>query len=77
MIAIIRTIGDPGIKNLHISLEVFDNATGKTTAFVSPALIKGFNPQPDPPGVQHVWGSVENLRFGDLNPQPEPPGAQK
>jgi len=52
VIAIIRTIGDPGIKNLHTSLEVFDNATGKTTAFVSPVLVKGFNPQPDPPGIQ-------------------------
>jgi hypothetical protein len=52
VIAIIRTIGDPGLRNLHTSLEVFDNATGKTTAFVSPVLVKGFNPQPDPPGIQ-------------------------
>jgi hypothetical protein len=45
-------IGAPDVKNLRVSLEVFDNATGKTTVFVPPALIKGFNPQPDPPGIQ-------------------------
>jgi hypothetical protein len=52
VIAIIRTLGGPDTKNLHTSLEVFDNATGKTTVFVPPTLIKGFNPQPDPPGGQ-------------------------
>lgn len=77
VIAIIRTIGEPGIFNLHTSLEVFDNATGKTTVFVSPTLVRGINPQPDPSGGQYVWGKVENLRFGDLNPQPQSPGAQK
>jgi hypothetical protein len=31
------------------SLEVVDTATARTTLFVSPAVIRGFNPQPDPP----------------------------
>src|SRR5262245_41622836 len=46
VIAIIRALGGPDTKekkNLHTSLEIFDNATGKTTVFVPPALIKGFN----------------------------------
>jgi hypothetical protein len=73
VIAIIRTLGGPDTKNLHTSLEVFDNATGKTTVFVSPTLV----PQPDPSGGQYIWGRVENLRFGDLNPQPQPLVAQK
>lgn len=51
ILAVVRALGGPDTKNLHTSLEVFDNATGKTTAFVSTAVIKGFNPRPDPPGV--------------------------
>ena len=43
VIAIIRTLGGPDTKNLHTSLEVFDNATGKTTVLVPPAR---FNPPP-------------------------------
>jgi hypothetical protein len=31
-----------------VTLEVFDNETGKTT-FVLPVVLKGFNPQPEPP----------------------------
>jgi hypothetical protein len=41
VIAIIRTLGGPDTKNLHTSLEVFDNVTGKTTVVVPPAC---FNP---------------------------------
>lgn len=37
--------------NLVPTLEVFDDETGEATLFVSPALVKGFNPQPDPPGA--------------------------
>jgi hypothetical protein len=31
------------------TLEVLDDATARTSLFVSPAVIRGFNPQPDPP----------------------------
>jgi len=44
VIAIIRTIEDPDTIYLHTSLEVFDNATGKTTVSVSPTLIRSVNP---------------------------------
>jgi hypothetical protein len=37
--------------NLAPTLELFDQATKRTTLLVHPALIRGFNPQPDPPGV--------------------------
>jgi hypothetical protein len=43
VIAIIRTLGGPDTKSLHVSLEVFDNATGKTTVLVPPARV---DPQP-------------------------------
>jgi len=43
VIAIIRTLGGPDTKSLHVSLEVFDNATGKTTVSVPPARV---DPQP-------------------------------
>jgi hypothetical protein len=35
-------------------LEVTDNLTARTEAFVSPGEIAGFNPQPDPPGFVRV-----------------------
>ena len=43
VIAIIRTLVATDTKNLHTSLEVFDNATGKTTVLVPSAR---FNPPP-------------------------------
>lgn len=52
VLAVVRALGGPDTKNLHTSLEVFDNATGKTTIFIPSPLIKGFNPQPDPPGIR-------------------------
>jgi hypothetical protein len=52
VLGVVRAVGDANDKNLHVSLEVFDNATGKTTVFVPPALVKGFNPQPDPPDIR-------------------------
>jgi len=33
-------------------VEIIDDITTRTSHFVSPAEIHGFNPQPDPPGVQ-------------------------
>ncbi|HEX8077417.1 MAG TPA: hypothetical protein VF511_06345 [Chthoniobacterales bacterium] len=30
----VNAIGDPNLRNLRVTLEVFDNATGKTTVFV-------------------------------------------
>jgi hypothetical protein len=38
------------LRNLRSTLEVFDNDTGKSTVILNPAVLKGFNPQPDPPG---------------------------
>jgi hypothetical protein len=35
-----------------VTLEVFDNESGKTT-FVLPVVLKGFNPQPEPPARVH------------------------
>src|SRR5262245_11771404 len=51
ILAVVSTLGGPDTKNLHASLEVFDNATGKTTAIFPTETIRGFNPQPDPPGI--------------------------
>lgn len=36
--------------NLIPTLQVFDDATG-ATQFLHPGVIRGFNPQPDPPGT--------------------------
>ena len=44
--AVVTALGGPDTRNLHVSLEVFDNVTGKTTAFI--ADIKGFSPPPEP-----------------------------
>ena len=43
--AVVTALGGPSTRNLDVSLEVFDNVTGKTTAFI--ADIKGFSPPPD------------------------------
>jgi hypothetical protein len=50
--AVVTLLGGPDTKNLHTSLEVFDNATGKTTVFFPTETIKGFNPQPGLAGIQ-------------------------
>lgn len=34
VLAVVRALGGPDTKNLHASLEVFDNATGKTTVVI-------------------------------------------
>jgi hypothetical protein len=36
---------------LVATLEVFQSETGETTVILNPAVIRGFNPQPDPPGI--------------------------
>jgi hypothetical protein len=47
----IRALGGPDTRNLVFSLEVVDNETRKTV-ILHPGVSKGFNPQPDPPGLQ-------------------------
>jgi hypothetical protein len=39
----------PDDSDVAVTVEVFDNTSGKTM-FVVPATLKGFNPQPEPPG---------------------------
>lgn len=34
---------------LQPTIQVFDEETGRTVLVLTPAVIKGFNPQPDPP----------------------------
>lgn len=36
------------------SVEVYDVATGASTLVLHPAVIRGFNPQPDPPGLPAI-----------------------
>src|SRR5678815_5283305 len=45
--AVVRSIGDPNEKNLHVSVEVFDKATGRTTSFITGGAIRGFSPLPE------------------------------
>jgi hypothetical protein len=45
--AVVTSIGNTNDKNLHVSVELFDNATGRTTSFISAGVIKGFNPPPE------------------------------
>jgi hypothetical protein len=54
-----KVLGGPDTKNADVAscgdnllftLEIFDNRTGQTTAILNPAVVVGFNPQPDPPG---------------------------
>src|SRR6266487_2077562 len=37
--------------NVIPTLEIFDQLTSRTLLLLHPALIRGFDPQPDPPGV--------------------------
>ena len=37
--------------NLIPTLEIFNNASGQTTIILHPTVLKGFNPQPDPPSA--------------------------
>ena len=40
-----------GAKHLVIAGEVVEDATGKSSLYVSPGTSKGFDPQPDPPAA--------------------------
>ncbi len=48
MEATCRSEGDP--RDLPTTLEVFDDKTGQTSIILNPVVLKGFNPQPEPPG---------------------------
>jgi len=49
--AVVKSLGGPDTRNLVISQEVVDNETQRTM-ILHPGISKGFNPQPDPPGVR-------------------------
>lgn len=52
---VIQALGGPDTKSCDgviPTLEIFDSETGQTQAILNPAVIKGFNPQPDPPGKE-------------------------
>jgi hypothetical protein len=49
--AVVNSLGGPDTRNLVISQEVVDNETQRTV-ILHPGISKGFNPQPDPPGVR-------------------------
>jgi len=47
-------MGTDPCRGLLPSVEVYDVATGASTLVLHPAVIRGFNPQPDPPGVPGI-----------------------
>ncbi|NJD69106.1 MAG: hypothetical protein FIA90_10750 [candidate division NC10 bacterium] len=47
-------MGDDPCAALLPSVEVYDVATGASTLVLHPAVIRGFNPQPDPPGLPAI-----------------------
>jgi hypothetical protein len=53
------------------AIEVIQNSSQRTTLFVAPTEISGFNPQPEPPGRSARVPPGADVAF---NPQPEPPG---
>lgn len=48
--AVVTSIGDSNLRHLGLSLEVIDNDTQKTV-LLHPGFSRGFDPQPDPPGI--------------------------
>ena len=48
------------------------NKMKQGSKFVNPGVLKGFNPQPEPPGKQA--GFLNPGSLVGFNPQPEPPG---
>lgn len=48
--AVVRVIGDPNVHPPVVSEEILDSATSKVL-FLHPGVSKGFDPQPDPPGM--------------------------
>ena len=49
--AVVNSLGGPDTRSLVVSEEVVDNETQRTM-ILHPGISKGFNPQPDPPGVR-------------------------
>ena len=49
--AVVSSLGGPDTRNLVVSQEVVDNETQRTM-ILHPGISKGFNPQPDPPGIR-------------------------
>lgn len=49
--AVVNSLGGPDTRSLVVSQEVVDNET-QQTMILHPGISKGFNPQPDPPGVR-------------------------
>lgn len=49
--AVVNSLGGPDTRSLVVSQEVVDNETQRTM-ILHPGVSKGFNPQPDPPGIQ-------------------------
>lgn len=49
--AVVNSLGGPDTRGLVVSEEVVDNETQRTM-ILHPGISKGFNPQPDPPGVR-------------------------
>lgn len=48
--------------------------SGNGNGFINPGTLKGFNPQPDPPGDMLKKGFLSPGTLQGFNPQPEPPG---
>ena len=46
--AVVTSVGNPDIKNLHVSVELFDKATGRTTSFITGGASRRFSRPPDP-----------------------------
>jgi hypothetical protein len=49
-----RQVPPPLVDNIVSTVEVINNADGRTqfAVFTNPAVLRGFNPQPDPPRLQ-------------------------
>jgi hypothetical protein len=47
----VKSLGGPDTRNLVVSQEVVNNETQRTM-ILHPGISKGFNPQPDPPGIR-------------------------
>ena len=47
----VNSLGGPDTRSLVVSQEVVDNETQRTM-ILHPGISKGFNPQPDPPGIR-------------------------
>jgi hypothetical protein len=50
----IRGIARRGAENCVSNVEVVDGRSGQSHVVLNPAVIRGFNPQPDPPGGKQL-----------------------